>query len=126
MVSCWLDTLPDDLLRHISSLLNFQLHADLMIELSMIDHVFNVTDTGDQYHTINFSKILNGTKYIQLQCSVDNQIVEIETTTVSYWQPEYPEDEPVIMITSNCHERFWLDGIWRSCNTSKDSTTLNT
>ena len=119
MNSSWLAILPTELLLHIASLVQQRLHDDLMTELSQVEHQFSL----NQCHTINFAGIQNGTKYLKLQCSIDTRVVEIETTSVSYWEPECTGGEPVVMITSNDHERFWLDNIWLCCTVWTTSLT---
>ena len=113
----WLDTLPSELVAEIYSIVKAQAHSEVLGELCRVKHSF-----AENVHTIDYSGIDNGVKYVSLQLSepkcvpavLDDipgnpTIVEVETTVTHYYEPDNEDTNHLgaaVVVTSNSGEQF--------------------
>lgn len=110
----WLDRLPSELVAEIYEIVKAQAHAEVLGELHRVKHTF-----VDNCHTIDFSGIDNGTRYLNLLSDPKSDTCEdppclrqeVETTVTHYFEnePGHHDTNPlgaVVMITSKDGEDF--------------------
>lgn len=79
-----LDALPCELVAHIHTLVQRQVHAELIGELERIHHAFN---DDDGIHTIDFSGLDYGVKYMRMMNPLDGTRREVAVQSTHYLDP---------------------------------------
>lgn len=99
----WLDVLPSDLVTHIYDLVQTRVKAELLGELVRVRHTFD-----DDGHTIDFSGLANGVKYVRLMNTDDGTSMDVESTTVHYLRSDcdYGDLGAVVVVTSTGGEHY--------------------